>query len=104
MPGKGKPFEKGDPRAGRPKGKLNRATEIMRGVAAKCCTDKEYQKKLLADFRARKVHPSVEQMMWAYFAGKPKDTLVIEEAPPLLSVDELTEQDIANLRRERDES
>jgi hypothetical protein len=34
--------------------------------------DPLYQHRLRHDFRLRKVHPTVEAMVWAYHAGKPK--------------------------------
>lgn len=40
--------------------------------------DADYQQRLLKDFKERKVHPSIEQMMWYYARGKPKETVAVE--------------------------
>jgi hypothetical protein len=39
MPGKGKPFSPGDPRAGRPKGSVNKATRDVRAAIARFAED-----------------------------------------------------------------
>lgn len=87
---------------GRPKGVPNKATQEAREVCAAMVDDPVYRQKLKSDFQRRKVHPAVEQMIWHYAKGKPKDTLAIENAPPVLVVDELLAEDIADLKRGRE--
>jgi hypothetical protein len=72
--GKGRPFVKGDPRAGRPKGCLDKVTVEAREAAAQLVDDPQYRAKLLEDFRLRAVPPAIEQMLWYYAKGKPKET------------------------------
>jgi hypothetical protein len=36
--------------------------------------DPQYQRKLWADWRERKVAPAIEALIWHYAKGKPKDT------------------------------
>jgi hypothetical protein len=62
---------------GRPKGKPNKATEEVKALAASFVDDPDYRKKLLGDWKKRKVHPSIEAMIWHYAKGKPKDSLEI---------------------------
>jgi hypothetical protein len=40
-------------------------------------TDPQYQRKLREDWRRRRVHPSVEALVWAYHAGKPREAVDI---------------------------
>jgi hypothetical protein len=87
---------------GRPKGVPNKATQEMRALALELLNDPAYRKKFWGDWRKRKVHPGVEQMVYHYGHGKPKDTLSIEGAAPVLVVDELTPADIVELKAERD--
>jgi hypothetical protein len=57
------------------------------------------QKRLLSG----KLHPTVETFILAHAVGKPKDTLSIENAIPLLVVDELKGEDIEELKASRAE-
>lgn len=88
MPGKGRPFTKGDPRAGRPKGRQNKATEEQKVFLRGILESDEYRQS----FRARVVSgdaPHLETLMHHYVMGKPRDTLAIEKVPPILVIDEL---------------
>jgi hypothetical protein len=40
--------------------------------------DPVYRAKLRRDLRARKVSPPIEQMLWAYAKGKPKDVVELQ--------------------------
>jgi hypothetical protein len=75
---RGKPFTPGDPRAGRPKGARNKATEDVKALALGLVEDPSYRAKLQADLRRRQVNPAVEAMLWHYAYGKPKDTIALE--------------------------
>jgi hypothetical protein len=46
----------------------------------------------------------LEVMAHHYLIGKPKDTLAIEKMPPMLVVDELSDQDVVDARTERDDA
>lgn len=87
---------------GRPKGVPNKATrehkEFLKGILESA----EYRES----FRRRVIRgdPGLEQMMCHYVLGKPKDTLAIEALPPLLVVDELSLDDVARQRAERDDA
>lgn len=76
QPGHGKPG--GKPGPGRPKGSMNQSTRMARDFARGLIESASYRKKLAADFRARKVHPSVEVLMWHYAAGKPKEVVEVD--------------------------
>lgn len=56
---------------GRPKGTPNKVTIEAREVAASLVDDPVYRAKLVEDWRARKVNPAIEQMIWHYAKGKP---------------------------------
>lgn len=67
-------FQKGDKRAGRPKGRENNATIEVRELAQGLTTgNSEYIAKLKERLKTGKAAPAVETMLWAYAHGKPKD-------------------------------
>ena len=68
---RGRPFVKGDARAGRKKGVPNKDTVEVREAAAALVDDPIYREKLRADLRKRQVAPAVETMLWFYAKGKP---------------------------------
>ena len=37
------------------------------------CHDVDYQYRLRADFRRRRVHPAIESLVWAHTVGKPAE-------------------------------
>jgi hypothetical protein len=71
--GKGKPFKKGDPRAGRPKGSQNKATVEVREAARSFVEDPIYRESLKARLQSGDLAPAVESMLWHYAYGKPKE-------------------------------
>jgi hypothetical protein len=79
MPGKasgrggGKPFQKGDKRAGRPKGRKNAATVAVEETCRAIVDDPAYRKNLRARAVLGELAPPVEVMLWHYGYGKPKD-------------------------------
>lgn len=83
----GKPFVKGDPRAGRPKGALNKVTIEAREAASELVDNPEYRAKLAADLQARTVSPAIEQMLWYYAKGKPKEIIEHQGAVPISIVE-----------------
>lgn len=70
---RGKPFEKGDPRAGRPKGTLNKATLEVKEMARALVEDKAYRARLKRRLMSGKIPPALETMLWYYAYGKPKE-------------------------------
>jgi hypothetical protein len=86
---------------GRPRGVPNKATRDQKEFLRSVLESEEYRESLR--LRLIRGEPGLEQMAHHYLMGKPKDTLAIEHAPPLLVVDELTEDDIAAIAI-RDES
>ena len=77
----GVPFAKGQ--GGRRKGVPNKATIAVREAAVAMTEDPVYRKKLLERLRAGTLAPGIEQMIWAYAYGKPKDTVAIEGRIPV---------------------
>lgn len=63
---------------GRKKGVPNKVTAEAKKACNELVDDPRYRKKLLADLRKRKLHPGVEQMLWYYAKGKPKETVKVE--------------------------
>jgi hypothetical protein len=79
MPGKGKPFAPGDPRAGRPKGAPNKTSRDARLLAQSLVSDPEYVQKLKARLLEGKA-AHMEALLWHYAYG----------APPSKPVDAMT--------------
>lgn len=73
--GKGRPFVKGDKRAGRPKGVPNKVTLEVREAAASIVDDPVYRANLASRARRGKLAPAIESMLWHYAKGKPKETV-----------------------------
>ena len=63
---------------GRPKGVPNKATADAKAFAEGLVDDPVYRAKLARDLRARKIAPPIEQMLWHYAKGKPKDAIELE--------------------------
>ena len=70
MPGKGKPFTAGDPRAGRPPGSPNKTGRDARELAQRLVCDPEYVEGLRTRLIAGKLG-ALEQVLWAYAFGPP---------------------------------
>jgi hypothetical protein len=67
---RGKPFTKGDPRAGRPPGAINRTSRDARELAQRLLSDPVYLKNLqqrLIDGKAG----DLEKVLWQYAYGPP---------------------------------
>ena len=45
----------------------------MRELMSSLCGDVDYQYRLRADFRRRRVHPTIEALVWAHVAWKPRE-------------------------------
>jgi hypothetical protein len=45
----------------------------MRELMSSLCDDVDYQYRLRADFRRRRVHPTIEALVWGHVVGKPVD-------------------------------
>jgi len=71
---RGKPFQKGDPRAGRPKGTQNKVTVEVREAAKALVEDPVYRARLQRRLLRGKLAPALESMLWHYAYGKPKET------------------------------
>lgn len=62
---------------GRAKGTPNRVTVEARQLVSELVNDVDYQHKLRRDFRARKLHPTMESLVWAYHLGKPRQDVSV---------------------------
>jgi hypothetical protein len=60
------------PGAGRVKGNPNRISVEVKTLVSELVNSATYQHKLRADFVRRKVHPTIESLIWAYYLGKPR--------------------------------
>jgi hypothetical protein len=70
MPGKGRPFVNGDPRAGRPLGVQNHAKKEARQLAHELVSNPDYVEALrqrLIDGKAG----DLEKILWQYAYGEP---------------------------------
>lgn len=77
MPGKargdGKPFKRGDKRAGRPKGRKNEATLAVEEACKGIVENPDYRRNLRERADTGALAPAVETMIWHYAYGKPKE-------------------------------
>ena len=70
MPGKGRPFTPGDPRAGRPSGRENNVKREVRHLAHDLVSNPEY----VAALRQRLIDGKagdLEKTLWVYAYGEP---------------------------------
>jgi hypothetical protein len=65
-------------RPGRLPGQRNEVTTEVKIAAQQIVDDKIYRANLLIAMRNREVAPGVEQMLWYFAKGKPKDTVVVD--------------------------
>lgn len=73
-----RPRRAGEPRipgSGRKKGTKNRVIVAARELCGELIHDVNYQHRLRRDFALRRIHPSIEALVWAYSIGKPKESL-----------------------------
>ena len=69
---RGKPFVKGDSRAGRPPGTPNKTSRDAREMAQKLVTDPEYVASLRTRLIAGKLG-ALESLLWHYAFGPPPE-------------------------------
>jgi hypothetical protein len=74
----GKPFVPGDPRIAKRKGVPNKVTFEVKALSKRLLEDPIYQAKFLEDWQARKIHPRIEEMIWSYRYGKPRENIKVE--------------------------
>ena len=87
--GEGRPFQagkSGNP-AGRPHGALSKITKAVRQVATELVDNPTYRRKLKRDLERREVPPLIEQMLWHYAKGKPKDIVEMEVYSGTINLD-----------------
>ena len=65
------------PGSGRRKGTPNRKSVEARALCSQLVNDVRYQIKLRSDFVRRKLHPSVEMMLWNYHLGRPHENVTL---------------------------
>ncbi len=85
-PAPGKPFVKGDPRAGRPLGRKNNATLEVQKAAQALVGDPVYLANLKARLLDGSCSPPVETMLWHYAYGKPRDAEGGEDAGQTIAI------------------
>jgi hypothetical protein len=91
---RGKPFTPGDPRAGRPKGSLNKTGKDARELAQSLVTDEAYIEKLKQRLLDGKLDGQMERLLWQYAFGSPPDKPVttlyefMESSLPYVTPDE----------------
>jgi hypothetical protein len=70
---------KGTPKTGgRSKGTPNKATVEVRTLCQRLIEDPEYQTRFKARLLEGALPPGVEQMVWGYAYGKPKETVELQ--------------------------
>lgn len=66
------------PGSGRKKGQPNRISVEVKTLVGQLVNDVAYQQRLREDFRRRRVHPTIESLIWQYHLGKPKQTIDLD--------------------------
>src|SRR5215467_8477591 len=66
------------PGAGRAKGTPNKISVEVKALVGQLVNDPAYQYRLRHDFRLRRVHPTIEAMIWTYHLGKPKQQIELQ--------------------------
>lgn len=94
---------KGKKTGGRTKGTPNKRTIEIKDAARTFLADEQGQAKMLEQYQQGTLNPTVLALLYHYAYGKPKDTLALEKAVPVMVVDELTSEDVERLRVERSE-
>lgn len=79
---------------GRPKGLPNKATKLGRQFALEIVNNQEYRNNLLAEAINRSLDPRVEEMLWKYAYGVPKQTMEIQTSKAS-DLSSLTDQQLA---------
>ena len=82
--------QKGGP--GRPKASANKYTGDMRVFCRSLIENPTYRKDLEVKFKDGKQTPAMEQMVWYYAYGKPKETLEAN-----WNLEKLTDEQLRNL-------
>lgn len=59
------------------KGQPNRISVEVRELVRELVNDRDYQHRLRHDFRHRKVHPTIESLIWTYHLGKPRQDITL---------------------------
>ena len=65
------------PGSGRKKGTPNRITVEAKVLVAQLVNDPAYQHRLRHDFRLRRIHPTVETLVWQYHLGRPTQPIAM---------------------------
>jgi len=66
------------PGSGRKAGTPNPISIEARQLAHELVNDAHYQARLRRDFEARKLHPTIESLVWAYAIGKPRQDITLD--------------------------
>jgi hypothetical protein len=78
---------------GRPKGSLSEKTLAVREFCRSVCEDKEYRAAILRRARTNTLGP-MEQVIWAYAWGRPKERVEIELSAPSPDLSQLSMQEL----------
>lgn len=84
---------------GRQRGTVNRVTAEVQKAATELVDSPKYRAKLKRDLESRVVGPAIEQMLWYFAKGKPKETIVHEGNLTALTDAELAARAKAILER-----
>jgi len=63
--------------SGRKPGTPNKISVEAHALASQLVNDPDYQRRLREDFRLRKVHPTIESLIWNYHLGKPRQPIEV---------------------------
>lgn len=66
------------PGSGRKKGQPNLATVALKTLVEQLVNNPRYQARLRRDFEGRRVHPTIEALVWAHVVGKPVERVQLQ--------------------------
>ena len=65
------------PNSGRAKGTPNKISVEARLLVSELVSNPKYQQRLRRDFELRRVHPTIEALIWSYHLGKPRQDITL---------------------------
>lgn len=76
---------------------------MAREFAQNILADADYKAKLLDRAKRGVLHPAIEQMLWHYAYGKPKDVVELHDNRSTVNLLEMSDVELAELARKNAE-
>jgi hypothetical protein len=66
------------PNSGRVRGTPNKVSAEARALVSQLVNNPTYQRRLRRDFELRKVHPTIESLVWQFHLGRPRQDITLD--------------------------